>query len=394
MNQSLVQYPTIDQKVELSFSYPVIFTRGLFATSNDILASTMESVLSGEDSKSLVFVDDGLAKSHPELVQQLEDYFRSHAGKTGVLCHLEIIEGGESIKNSGAIIDLVHHLVDTHKIDRHSAIIAIGGGAVLDAVGYAAATSHRGVRHVRIPSTVLSQNDSGVGVKNGINKFGKKNFVGCFCPPNAVINDTLLLETLEDRDWLGGVSEAVKVALLKDPQFFHELEELADAIANRNLEAMERVVYRCAELHLDHIRSSGDPFEQGSSRPLDFGHWSAHKLESMSKYSIRHGEAVAIGLSLDCVYSYHSGWIDLEVLERVLIFFEKISLQTSDPLLFKKTSSDKFEVLEGLEEFREHLGGKLTIMMLKGIGNPLEVNEVNPDLMKESINYLLQRTDS
>jgi len=215
--------------------------------------------------------------------------------------------------------------------------------------------------------------------------------VGSFCPPNAVLNDALLLETLEDRDWRGGVSEAVKVALLKDPQFFEELEGLAEGIVSRNLDAMERVVYRCAELHLDHIKNSGDPFEQGSSRPLDFGHWSAHKLESMSNYGIRHGEAVAIGLCLDCTYSYLSGWIKEEELQRVLNFFDSIKLNCSDPLLFRKSESGEFEIMEGLEEFREHLGGRLTIMMLKGIGVPLEVNEVNPDLMNESINYLLQR---
>ena len=394
MKHSVEQYPTIDQKVELSFCYPVVFTRDLFAVSNDTLAASLAIVLSGEESKTLVFLDDGVAKTHPDLVERLELYFQSHVTRTGRLCHLEIVEGGEQIKNSNAIVDRIHFLVDKHKIDRHSAILAIGGGAVLDAVGFGAATSHRGVRHIRIPSTVLSQNDSGVGVKNGINKFGKKNFVGCFCPPNAVLNDALLLETLENRDWLGGVSEAVKVALLKDSAFFEELESLAEAIAKRDLDAMERVVYRCAELHLDHIRNSGDPFEQGSSRPLDFGHWSAHKLESMSAYDIRHGEAVAIGLCLDCVYSYHSGWIGKEAMDRVLNFFETICLKCSDPLLFKKNSSGSFELLEGLEEFREHLGGKLTIMMLKGIGNPLEVNDVNADLMKDSINYLLDRERS
>ena len=93
-------------------------------------------------------------------------------------------------------------------------MVAIGGGAVLDAVGYAAATAHRGVRLIRVPTTVLSQDDSAVGVKNGINAFGKKNFVGSFAPPHAVLNDFDLLRTLQDRDWRAGISEAVKVALL------------------------------------------------------------------------------------------------------------------------------------------------------------------------------------
>ena len=131
-------------------------------------------------------------------------------------------------------------------IDRHSYVVAIGGGAVLDAVGYAAATAHRGVRLVRVPTTTLSQDDSAVGVKNGINAFGKKNFVGTFAPPHAVLNDFDLLTTLDDRDWRAGISEAVKVALLKDSAFFAWIEQHARELDERSLDAMAMLVHRCA----------------------------------------------------------------------------------------------------------------------------------------------------
>ena len=146
---------------------------------------------------------------------------------------------------------------------------------------------------------MLAQADSGVGVKNGINLFGKKNFVGTFVPPFAVINDLDFLETLEPRDRIAGVVEAVKVALLKDRGVLRRPRGQRVAHRAGDSEVLRRVIERSAELHLQHICGNGDPFELGSARPLDFGHWAAHKLESMTQHRLRHGEAVAIGMALD-----------------------------------------------------------------------------------------------
>src|SRR5262249_47001338 len=156
----------------------------------------------------------------------------------------------------------------------------------------AAATAHRGIRLVRVPTTTLSQCDSGVGVKNGINAFNKKNFIGTFAPPFAVINDFQLLTTLGPRDKRAGYAEAVKVACVRDAPFFEALEHDARSLDEFEPHAMRRLIRRCAEIHINHIVNGGDPFESGSARPLDFGHWAAHKLEHLSDFRIRHGEAV------------------------------------------------------------------------------------------------------
>src|SRR5207249_4231810 len=145
---------------------------------------------------------------------------------------------------------------------------------------------------------------------------GKKNFIGTFAPPWAVINDFQLLSSLSERDKRAGYVEAVKVALIRDKDFFEALEQDVDALRNFEPEAMQRLIYRCAELHLEHIATSGDPFEFGSARPLDFGHWAAHKLEQLSDYRIRHGEAVAIGIALDTIYSRQIGLLDAASAER------------------------------------------------------------------------------
>jgi 3-dehydroquinate synthase len=306
-----------------------------------------------------------------------------------LVCAPLVIEGGERVKNSYFHVSEIQSAVDKHHIDRHSYIIAVGGGALLDMAGLAAATAHRGVRHIRIPTTTLSQADSGVGVKNGINAFGKKNFIGSFCPPFAVINDFTLLATLAPRDQRAGCVEAVKVACIRDRAFFEEIERDAAALAAFEPAPMQRLIFRCAELHLNHIASSGDPFEFGSARPLDFGHWAAHKLEQLSDYTIRHGEAVAIGIALDVIYSRKLGLLDAASAERVLVLLERLGFDLFANELLNVDSSHNLHVITGLMEFREHLGGELTITLLQGLGQGLEVHEMNLPKVVEAI-YELQ----
>ena len=252
-------------------------------------------------------------------------------------------------------------------------------------VGYAAAVSHRGIKHIRIPTTVLAQNDSGVGVKNGINYLSKKNFLGTFVPPAVVFNDFKFLITLNDRHWRSGISEAIKVALIRDALFFCWLEENALVLALRDMKAMQYLIRRCAALHLLHI-SGGDPFETGSSRPLDFGHWSAHKLEQMTNFSVLHGEAVAVGIALDSMYSKLSGLLSEENSKRIIQVLLKVGLPVTHPMAIAEEANSP--ILMGLQEFREHLGGRLTIMLLKDIGKGEEVHEMDPALIRESARLL------
>jgi 3-dehydroquinate synthase len=293
------------------------------------------------------------------------------------------IEGGERVKNSYFHVSEIHSQIDKHHVDRHSYVIAIGGGALLDMAGLAAGTAHRGVRLVRIPTTTLAQDDSGVGVKNGINAFGKKNFIGTFAPPFAVINDFQLLASLPARDKRNGYVEAVKVALIRDRAFFEEIEQNAAALAAFEPASMQRLIFRCAELHLNHIATSGDAFEFGSARPLDFGHWAAHKLEQLSDYRIRHGEAVAIGIALDVIYSREMGFLDSESTNRIIQLLEKLGFDLFANELVNVDSDGNLLVLAGLEEFREHLGGELTITLLREIGKGFEVHEMSvPKVLK------------
>jgi 3-dehydroquinate synthase len=325
------------------------------------------------------------------LGQQIENYFTAHADALKLVCPPLIVEGGERAKNSDFHVTEIHSQIDRYHIDRHSYVIAVGGGALLDMVGFAAATAHRGIRHVRIPTTTLSQADSGVGVKNGINAFGKKNFIGAFAPPFAVINDFQLLASLSPRDKRAGYVEAVKVALIRDRQFFEALERDAAALREFEPAAMRQLIRRCAELHLEHIATSGDPFEFGAARPLDFGHWSAHKLEQLSEYQVRHGEAVAIGIALDVIYSRLMGFLDDASAERALRLLETLGFELFASELLHVNSQNSLLLLDGLEEFREHLGGELTITLLKQIGQGFEIHEMNLPKIVEALYELKQR---
>jgi 3-dehydroquinate synthase len=374
----------LQQSFSVRFEYKVFFTEHLFNRTNRAFKDFLNSQRTDTNKKILFVIDEGVSQHHPALENDIREYFKDIGGFT-LVNKFQIIEGGEKAKNSEHLFYQLVDAVDFYGIDRHSYIVAIGGGSVLDLAGYAAAVSHRGIRHIRIPTTVLSQNDSGVGVKNGINYSFKKNFLGTFVPPVAVFNDFHFLTTLSAEEWRSGISEAIKVALIKDKTFFTWLLENAIALANRDMPAMQYLIKRCAKMHLDHI-ASGDPFEMGSSRPLDFGHWSAHKLEQLSNFTVRHGEAVALGIALDSAYSYVAGRLSESEAKSIITLLKNVGLEITHPLM--QISDDNSPVLKGLNEFREHLGGKLTIMLLDAIGKGVEVHELDTKLLIEAGEWL------
>jgi 3-dehydroquinate synthase len=259
---------------------------------------------------------------------------------------------------------------------------------MLDAVGLGAALVHRGVRVVRFPTTVLAQNDAGIGVKNGVNACGQKNFFGCFQPPFAVVNDLDFLDTLADRDWRSGIAEAIKVAAIKDVEFFRFLETNAAKIAARDAAAMETLVRRCARLHVEHTATSGDPFEFGSARPLDFGHWSAHWIEMASGGTVSHGEAVAFGIAIDSLYADRRGWLRPGEGDRILACLRASGFALWHELLGRRDASGRLAVLDGLDRFREHLGGELAVTLPSPLGSRREVHELDAALVGECVERL------
>ncbi len=381
----------IEQSFSVQFQYGIYFTAGLFKADNTLLLDVLQQDKGTAPRRVFFVIDSGVAAAHPHLADEIKDYAATNQAMMKLLAEPMIITGGEEVKNSLELLQQLLEAVNIHGIDRHAYFVAIGGGAVLDMAGFAAAIAHRGIRHIRIPTTVLSQDDSAVGVKNSFNFFGKKNFLGTFTPPFAVINDSDFLLTLDDRDWRAGISEAIKVALIKDAAFYKQIKQDAAKLAQRDLPAMQQLIHRCAEMHVDHI-GGADPFESGSSRPLDFGHWAAHKLEQLTNYDLRHGEAVAIGMALDVTYSYLKGMLSEAEYEDILELLEDLGFALYVPELSQtEAGTEQLSVWKGLQEFREHLGGQLTIMLLTRIGAGVEVHHMEEPLVLEAVNLLQKR---
>lgn len=377
------------QRISVAFEYPVHFTRDVFSWENLTFVRAISRREPMRRHRLFVIVERAVADAHPCLLDDIARYAQVYRERLSLVRAPLVVEGGERSKD-GELVPQLHSAFEQHGLDRQAFVVIVGGGALQDVVGYAAATAHRGLRVVRVPTTVLAQADGGVGVKNGINAFGKKNFLGTFAPPFAVIDDQDFLRTLPERETLAGLAEALKVSLIRDASFFGWMRLHAPSLRACDHDILAQAVRRAAEHHLEHIATAGDPFELGSARPLDFGHWAAHKLEVMTNHELRHGEAVAIGCALDAVYSAACGLLDHEALEPIVSTLEGLGLPTYHPALEYEAGGRRV-VLDGLTEFREHLGGELTVTLLEDIGRGVEANDIDPELMLRAIDWLRHR---
>jgi 3-dehydroquinate synthase len=375
---------THDVPFSVSFTHRLRMTDDVFGADVDVLTELI-AASEGRIPRVQFWIDEHVANANPQLTQRIQSFCRRHADSLELIGNLQLVPGGEAVKNDVHIIERLLKCFNHADLDRRSYVVVIGGGAVLDAVGFAAAIAHRGIRLIRLPTTTLAQADSGIGVKNSINLFQKKNWVGTFAVPWGVINDRALLGTLSDRDFACGFSEAVKVALLKDADFFRHICDSAKAIPQR-ADACWPIIADSARWHLKHITQGGDPFEMLEARPLDFGHWSAHKLETITNFELRHGEAVAIGVAIDSVYSSLAHGLPASDADDIINCLSKLGLLVDHPAL-----NDTEELFKGLEEFRQHLGGRLTVTMLKAVGEPIDVHEINHDLMRQAIATIVDR---
>jgi len=379
------------QQVAVKYEYPVWFTQGVFDPQNSVFVDSVTRIESGKRHQIAVIIDEGVFANWPDLPSMIESYFRSHSESLELVAVPLIVPGGEAAKNDERLVNqLQKNLLDL-AMDRHAIITAIGGGAMLDLVGFVAATTHRGIRLIRIPTTVLSQADSGISVKNGINAFGIKNFVGTFTPPFSVINDFDFFSTLSDQDKVAGMAEAVKVALIRDQQFFEWLEKNSSRLRCFEPNTIGYMIRRCAELHMEQIVHGGDPFETGNARPLDFGHWAAHKLESLSQHHLRHGEAVAIGIALDTRYSVQTALLPGSEDQRVCTLLERLGFTLWSDYLESVDNHGSIIIFQGLKEFQEHLGGDLSITMLNEVGFGIEIGEIDEREMLRAFAWLKAR---
>jgi 3-dehydroquinate synthase len=338
--------------------------------------------LAGIEGACVAFVDDGVAAAWPGLAERLHAVVREAAPHLSLRA-IETVPGGEACKQGLHHAERVARACFDLGVSRRGAVVAVGGGAALDAVGFGAAMAHRGVPLVRVPTTTLAQDDSAMGVKCGVNAFGQKNALGAFGAPHAVICCERLLGTLDDTHWLGGFSEAVKIALLKDAAMLAAIERGAAAVRARDMTVAGPIIRRSAELHRAHILGGGDAFETDSGRPLDHGHWAAHRLEALSDWRLPHGQAVAVGIALDACIALELGLLDAATCARILAVLRALGLPVFHPLL-----EPVDRLVTGLEQFRQHLGGRLSVPLITAPGAFTEVHALPPATVEAAVRRL------
>lgn len=370
----------IHQAFAVKFNYDIYFTGNMFGNNGMIF----REIFKDKNSKIMVFVDSGVAGKHTGIVKQISTWFKKNQESGSYISPVKV-PGGERCKCDRNAQRIIGDSLRIHGLDRHSFVVIIGGGAVLDTVGYIASITHRGIRQVRIPTTVLSQCDSGVGVKNGINYYNTKNYFGTFTPPYAVINDFRFIRSLGKRDILSGVAEAFKVALIKDKTFLNFLIRNGQAFKKQNAKVIKKMISRSAELHADHIAKGDDPFEMGSARPLDFGHWSGHYIETLTGYTLKHGEAVVLGLMIDMIIARELKLVTVREFNKVLEGLKACGFKLWHPVLEKREKNGKLSIANGLEEFRQHIGGELNLVMPDGLGKSCILKSISAEQIENAV---------
>lgn len=268
--------------------------------------------------------------------------------------------------------------LDANGLDRSSLIIALGGGAVTDVAGFVASTFMRGISFVSIPTTLVGMCDASIGGKNGVNLGDRKNLIGSFFNPKAVIIDPATITSLPDRELKSGIAEMIKYGLIGDADFFLWLKENMALILERDPVALTHAITRCCRMKC-HIVDQ-DPFDRGCRHSLNFGHTFGHAIESATGYQqLLHGEAVSIGMSCAAHLSQQLGFVDGSFLEQIEEVCKKAGLPTNLPSITDEV------LIEKMLRDKKTKRGTITCIVAKEIGEVVKLDNIAPQIVKEAL---------
>ena len=344
-------------------SYPIHIGSGLL--------SRIELLLPHIPQKRTVIISNTTVA--PLYLQQLTDSLRS----SGVEVQSIVLPDGEQYK-SGESLNTIYDALLSARSERGTPLIALGGGVIGDITGYAAATYLRGVPFIQIPTTLLSQVDSSVGGKTGINHPLGKNMIGAFYQPRVVLADTTTLDTLPDKELRAGIAEVVKYGLIRDLPFLEWLEANIDKLLARDTAALQYAIARSCQNKAEVVGI--DERESGERALLNLGHTFGHAIENGMGYGVwLHGEGVAAGTVMAADLSHRLGWINAEDVARVRKFFERAGL----PVVSPKLGVDKYMQMMGLD--KKVAGGKIRFVLLKSLGHAVMTGEVPEALLEQTL---------
>ena len=343
--------------------YPIHIGRGLLARA-DLVAGAIPQ------RRVAIVTNDTVAPLHLErLAGPLE--------AAGVACVRIVVPDGEDHKDWATLDRVIGELL-AHRCDRHTAIVALGGGVVGDLAGFAAATYQRGVPFVQVPTTLLAQVDSSVGGKTAINHPRGKNMVGAFHQPQLVLADMDTLATLPERELRAGLAEVIKHGAIRDAALFAWLEANVERLVARDVEALAYVVKRSVEIKAAVV--ARDEREAGERALLNFGHTFGHAIEAGLGYGTwLHGEAVAAGMVMAAELSTRLGMLEPQSAERLRRLIERAGLPVAGPGL----PADRY--LELMSVDKKAQAGRLRFILLERLGSAVIRGDVSPDALRATL---------
>jgi 3-dehydroquinate synthase len=321
-------------------------------------------------SKIFILTDSNVASLYLETVQKcFQDY------PTQVYC----IAAGEASKNL-ATVEKIYLAMVEKQFDRQTLVVALGGGVVGDIAGFVASTYKRGVPFIQIPTTVVAQHDSSIGGKVGVDLKHYKNMIGAFYQPLLVYINLQTLQTLPESVFLAGMSEVIKHAAIKDKTLFYFLKNAQANICSKNLETLENITYQSVHIKCEVVEA--DEKELGERKILNFGHTIGHSLETLSKFCLSHGEAVAYGMIAAAYISFERHFLTLRDVE------DLVEVCRSYGLLAKKISYTVEDILKFIQYDKKINYGTLTFVLLKKIGEATLCQDVSLNELTRAISYM------
>ncbi|MFC1915443.1 3-dehydroquinate synthase [Chloroflexota bacterium] len=352
------------RKVRVSLgnkSYAVYIGSGLLTQTRDWLRE------SGFSGKLVIITDPTVNKLYGEALSQ-------RLTEGGFKLNTLLVPEGEEQKSLETAGRLYHELTNAHA-ERSTPILALGGGVIGDLAGFVAATYSRGVPLVQIPTTLLAQVDSSVGGKVAVDHGQLKNKVGAFYQPKLVIADTDTLRTLPAEELANGLAEVIKSAAIRDKKFFAFLEESLDRVKSLDGKTLEEIVFQSVRIKAEVVEK--DEMDLGLRSILNYGHTIGHAIESVSDFTFRHGQAIAIGMVAAARISNQMGILDENGLVRLKNVIEKAGLPAKMPELKVE------EVIQAMKHDKKVWRDKVRFVLLKSIGSVFVTDDVNPSLVKK-----------
>ena len=359
-----------------TLSYPIFIGTNLLSDSKKLIKKFVQN-------RKVILIHD----SFFSLKKNNNKYFHSfvkNLKKYTNSVKLIHISGGDKTK-SVSQLNLILEKSLSFEIDRDSLIIAFGGGVIGDIAGFAASILLRGINYIQVPTTLLSQVDSSVGGKTGINSSKSKNLIGSFHQPIAVIVDIEMLKSLPKREFVAGLVEVVKYGLIKDRKFFDYIDFYYKEILEYDQSKLKEIICKSCKIKSEIIKN--DEKENGKRALLNLGHTFGHAIESFGKYDgkIIHGEAVSIGISLAFKLSKKMNFCSQNEVERVINLFKKLALPTSLKDI-KKISITTTKMIEKFKFDKKNKNNQLTFILNKKIGESFIKNNMDMSILTDFLN--------